>query len=478
MSLKQKAIKGVSWNLIDRFGRQGIKFILNIILARLLTPEAFGLVGMITVFFAVAQVFIESGFGQAYIQKKEATHIDANTVFFTNLFLSLALYGILWLSAPLIARFYEEPKLIDLIHVMGLVIIINAFNVIQVAKLSRAINFKSMAKVNLVSTIFAGTSGITAAYYGLGVWSLVIQSLTNRSLSTAGLWFLTKWKPSLQISKDSFKEMFSFGSWVLFASIIRKIFDNIYILVIGKVFTTGDLGLYTKSKQFKVLASEQISKAIGLVAFPIFSKLQSNNDTLRKGMKSFLQQSFLFMIPLLTILIVVAKPFVILLLTEKWAPMIPFLQLFCILGILFPIRFLNVQVLKAKGKSNVVFKLEMIRNVMRVLNIILMYRWGISYIIIGEITLTFITIIITTFFIHKLINYGFSKQLKDTKEIIFGAIISGTIGFFSDLYIINLWHSLIFVSLIILAIYILTQYFLNKFVLIKALENIKITRKS
>ena len=184
MSLKQKAIKGVSWNLIDRFGRQGIKFILNIILARLLTPEAFGLVGMITVFFAVAQVFIESGFGQAYIQKKEATHIDANTVFFTNLFLSLALYGILWLSAPLIARFYEEPKLIDLIHVMGLVIIINAFNVIQVAKLSRAINFKSMAKVNLVSTIFAGTSGITAAYYGLGVWSLVIQSLTNRSLST------------------------------------------------------------------------------------------------------------------------------------------------------------------------------------------------------------------------------------------------------------------------------------------------------
>jgi teichuronic acid exporter len=312
-SLKEKAVKGVTWTLIERFGIQGMKFILGIILARLLMPKDFGLIGMIMVFFAVAQVFIDSGFGSAYIQKKDVTNDDANTVFFTNLFISIILYGILWLSAPAIARFYEQPQLIDLTRVMGLVVVINAFNVIQIAQLTRAVNFKRKTKVTLMATLISGTSGVTAAYCGLGVWSLVIQNMLNRFLITSGLWLTSKWKPAWKFSKESFKSMFSFGSWVLFSSIIRKIFDNIYILTIGKFFSASQLGFYTKAKQFKQLSSEQLSAAVGIVAFPMFSQMQADKVKLQLAMRKFLQHSLIFITPLLVTLIVVAKPFVILL---------------------------------------------------------------------------------------------------------------------------------------------------------------------
>jgi len=188
-SLKEKAVKGVTWTLIERFGIQGMKFILGIILARLLMPQDFGLIGMIMVFFAVAQVFVDSGFGSAFIQKKDVTDDDANTVFYTNLFISIILYGILWLAAPAIAKFYEQPQLIDLTRVMGLVVVFNAFNVIQIAQLTRALNFKRKTIITLMATLISGTSGVTAAYCGLGVWSLVIQNMLNRFLIASGLWF-------------------------------------------------------------------------------------------------------------------------------------------------------------------------------------------------------------------------------------------------------------------------------------------------
>jgi len=460
--LKQKAIKGILWNVADRFSQQSIRFVILIILARLLLPKDFGLIGMITVFFAFAQVFIDSGFGIAYIQKKEVTDDDANTVFYTNLFISIILYGILWLAAPAISQFYDQPQLIDLTRVMGLVVVINAFNVIQMAQLIRAVNFKRKTKVTLMATLISGTSGVTAAYCGLGVWSLVIQNMMNHFLITSGLWFTSKWKPAWKFSKESFKTMFSFGSWILFASIIRRIFDNIYILSIGKFFSASQLGFYTNAKQFQMLSSVQFSEAVGVVAFPMFSQLQVDKVKLQQVMRKFLQHSLIFIAPLMLTLIVVAKPFIILLLTEKWAPMIPYLQLLCIIGVLYPLHAINVQVLIAQGKSNLNFKLSMLKNALRIINIIIMYRFGVIFIILGEIIVSLLALFVNTFYTHKLLNYGLIKQWNDINKIVLSAIISGIINYIVIMNLNNLWFMFLVGGTGTLSIFIITQYFFNK----------------
>jgi teichuronic acid exporter len=469
-SIKEKSVKAVSWNLIERFGLQGIKFVLGIVLARLLTPEDFGLIGMITVFFAVAQVFISSGFGAAYIQKKEVTDVDANTVFFTNLAVSIVLYGVLWLAAPAIANFYEQPELIGLTRVMGLILLINAFNVIQIAQVTRNVDFKRKTKVTLLATILSGTVGITAACYNYGVWSLVIQQMTNRFLTTTGLWITNKWAPSLQFSKESFKSMFSYGAWILGSGIIKTVFDNIYILTIGKFFPAAQLGFYTKSKQFQSLASKQLSGAVGTVAFPVFSQLQDNKKRLQNGVNRFLTHTLIFTIPILITLMVVAKPFVILLLTEKWAPMIPYLQLLCIVGLLVPIHAVNIQVLMAQGKSNLNFRLTIIKNGLRIINIFAMYRFGVMYIIMGEIFVSLIALIINTYYTNKLIHYGLLNQIKDIKEIFAGGLIAGIIAYFVSNHFNNLWIVFFIGSILTIIIYLLIQYIINRKLLIEILN--------
>ena len=469
-SIKEKAVKGVSWNLIERFGIQGIKFVLGVILARLLTPEDFGLIGMITVFFAVAQVFINSGFGTAYVQKKEVTDIDANTVFYTNLIISLVLYALLWLAAEAIADFYKEPQLVELTRAMGLVVIINAFNVIQIAQVTRNIDFKRKTKVTLIATLISGLSGVTTAYYGLGVWSLVIQQLANRFLTTTGLWITNKWKPTFTFSMVSFKSMFAFGLWVLITGIIKTVFDNIYILTIGKFFPAAQLGFYTKSKQFQSLGSTQLARSVGSVAFPIFSQIQENKKKLQDVMRQFLQHTMVLTVPIMVTLMVIAKPFVILLLTDKWAPMIPYLQLLCFAGILYPLHAVNVQVLLAQGKSNLNFRLTLIKNSLRILNIIVMYRWGVEHIIIGEVILSIIALVINTFYTKKFINYGFIKQLNDIKEIVLGAVFAGIIGYFVSYKLGNLCYVFFVGVLITVLMFIAIQYLFNKRLLEKAIS--------
>jgi O-antigen/teichoic acid export membrane protein len=460
-SMKDKAIKGISWNLIERIGRYGIKFILGIILARLLTPKDYGLIGMITVFIAIAEVFIAGGFGDAYVQKKKVNNVDANTVFYTNLTVSILLYGVLWISASAIAGFYEQSQLIDLTRVIGLVIVFDALTIIQVVQLKRTLNFKRKTQLTLFSTILAGTAGITSAYNGLGVWSLVIQQLTNRAVLTSGLYLSSSWKPSFQFSKESFKSMFSFGSWMLLTGILKKIFENIYILTIGKFFPAAQLGFYTKAKQFQKLISQQLGGAIGEVSFPVFSQMQDDKQKLKNAIKKFLTHTLVFTTPLLVIFIVIAKPFVLLLLTEKWAPMIPFLQLLCVIGILYPIQLINVQVLVAKGKSKLSFRLDLIKNGLRLINILVTYRFGIIFIILGEVAISVIALFINTYYTKKFIKYGLYKQIKDISLIFFGALASGLAGYLISSLFNSQW--LVFIMGLSLTgiIYLGFQYLFN-----------------
>ena len=462
---KDKAIRGVVWSLIERFGIQIMRFILGIILARLLSPEEFGIMGIVTVFLLVMQVFIDSGFGQAYIQKKEISEEDANTVFFTNLGISVILYVILWFVAPLLVNFYDEPQLMWLFRVMGIVMIINAFSIIQIAQLTRSVNFKNKSIITLISVLISGSMGVIAAWKGLGVWSLLIQNLSEKFFIAIGLWFNSKWRPSARFSKESFQSMFKFGFWILLSGIITKVFENIYVLVIGKLFPMGQLGYYSQAKKFQRLTTQQITGAVGVVVFPVFAKSQSNLPRLQNQIKKFLQQTLVFIIPLLTTFIVVAEPFVLIFLGEKWAPMIPYLQLLCLVGMLYPLNVVNVKVLLAIGKSNVNFILSLIKNSLRIVNIILMAKHGVIYILLGEVIISLISVFINTFCIGKNVKYGFVKQMKDIWPFYFASIISFGVGYIVTKNISHLWLFLILGILVSIATYLLIQFIFNKEVL-------------
>ncbi len=472
-SLKQKSIDGIIWNLIEKFGIQFTKLILGVILARLLTPADYGLIGMITVFFVVANVFINSGFGLAYVQKKDANETDASTIFFFNLFISIILYLLLWISAPLIANFYEETQLINLVRVMSIILIINSFSIMQVAKLTKEVNFKKKTIILLVSAIISGGTGITAALLNYGVWSLVIQGVVNASIKTLGLWIAYNWKPLFVFNFNSIKSFFSFSSWVLLTSIFRAVSDNIYILVIGKFFPAAELGFYTKAKQFQMMVSQQTSAAIGTVAFPVFSQLQDEKTRLKNAMRKFSQYTLLFIAPISATLIIIAKPLFLVLLTEKWLPMVLYFQLLLATGILYPIHMVNVQTLTAQGKTNLNFNIAMVKNSFRVINIAVMYRFGVVYIIYGEIFLSFIALIINAYYTKRLINYGILEQLKDLFSIILTSGILAVIGLLLINNLTNPYLKIVVGVLLTSSIYLTMMYFLNKKIILDTLEIIK-----
>ncbi len=461
-SLKEKSIKGIFWLLIENFGQHFIRFFFGIILARLLMPEDFGIIGIITVIFTLAMVFVESGFSSAYVQKKEADDLDANTIFYFNILVSTFAYFVLWISAPLIARFYEEPELIKLTRVMSLVVIINAFQLIQYANIARDVNFKLRTKASLPAILLGGVLGVTAAYLGFGVWSLVIQSLSRVFIKAIGLWLLSSWRPSLMFSYERLKIMFSFSAWILFSSLIKTFFDNIYILTIGKFFPTSQLGFYTKAKQIQGIPTGNIVNAIDGVSFPVLAKFQDDNVKMVSGIRKFLKYTMFITTSLTAILLIIAKPFVLLILTEKWEPMIPYLQLLCIAGLSYPIHAINVRSLLALGKSRLNFNITLIKNCFRVINIVVMFRFGITYIILGEIILSLVALNINTYYIKKILNYGFFDQLKDIYKIIFGGVLVIALGLYLAWLINNMWLLLILNILCGIIIFSVSQYLFNR----------------
>ncbi len=476
-NLKQQTVQGVFWSLSEKFALYGIGLITGIILARLLLPEDYGLIGMTVIFFSIADAFVNGGFGAAYIQKKEVSEIDANTVFYSNLSVSVVFYIVLWFLAPVISRFFEQEQLIILIRVMSLMIVINSFNIIQTAKLIRDINFKKKAKWNLISTGISGISGIAAAYNGLGVWSLVIQRMLSSIIVSIGLWSTSKWKPRFLFSIDSFKQLFSFGGWLLASSLFRSISNNLYRLFIGKFFPASELGYYTKAHQFQQLGSEKFSQSIQDVSFPILSKYQNDAIELKRILKKFLSFSLFFILPIMLILVVTAKPFILLLLTEKWENMVPFLQLLCFVGIFHPLEYMNRKLLMASGKSRLNFSINVIKNTLRIINVIINYRFGVVYILAGEILIGILGFIISAAHSGKSINYGVFKQLYYLKHIFIGGIIAALFSLILINEIDRLVLQLTIAGLAFLAIYIgYIAIFEKK--LIRSIINLKTSIKS
>ncbi|MHA1381946.1 MAG: lipopolysaccharide biosynthesis protein [Candidatus Helarchaeota archaeon] len=421
-SLKTQAVNGIIWNSVERVGNRAAQFVVTVILARLLLPRHFGLIGMIIIFIEISQTFLDAGFGQALIQKKETTKTDYSTVFYFNIGIGIILYFIIFLSAPLIASFYKESMLIPIVRVLGISIIINSLSLIQNTILIKKVDFKTLAKINISSAVFAGIISIFMALKGLGVWSLVAQLLISRFVILLLLWFSTKWIPILKFSKDSFMKLFSFGSKLLISRLLSIVFRDIYLVVIGKAFTTETLGYYTQAYKLQQYSSQIIGSVFQKVTFPVFSKIQDENIRLKRGFKKTLQGIAFINFPLMLGLIAIANPLILVLFGKKWLPAVPFFQLLCIVGFLYPIQAMNLNIIKVKGRSDLFLKLEVLKIIIISLAIVVSFPFGIIALIIGQVITSFIAFYINSYYSGLFIKYGIKEQLLDLKPSAFSSI--------------------------------------------------------
>lgn len=359
--LRSKATKGVFWSAVERYSVQGVQFLLQLVIARILSPHDYGLIGMLTIFMALSQVFIDGGFSNALIQKKDRDENDYSTVFHINLGISLVAYILLFLGAPYIASFYNQPLLTSITRVYSLNLIINSLVAVNKVKLIIAIDFKTQSKISLSAAIISGVAGIVCAYMGLGVWALVVQMMLNSMLNVILSFYFVSWFPKLIFSTKSFKRLFKFGSKLLIASIISSIYSNIYNLVIGKRFPASTLGLYTRGQQFAFFAGTNVSGILQRVSFPILSEIQDDDKRLVSAYKKYIGISTWAAFPLILGLCGVAKPLIFVLLTEKWASCVPFLQILCFAVLWDCVTLVNLNLLYVKGRSDWVLKLEIVK---------------------------------------------------------------------------------------------------------------------
>ena len=423
--LKHKTFKGTIWSSIERFSVQGVAFVVMIIMARILTPADYGLVGMLTIFIAISQSLIDSGFSQALIRKQDRLEIDNSTVFYFNIVVGAVLYLVLFFCAPLIAKFYAEPLLIPLTRVISLSVIINSFVVVQRALLTVDIDFKTQAKASLFAAIISGAVGITMTYTGWGVWSIVWYQITNLFVNAVLLWIFSKWRPTWQYSWESFRELFGFGSKLALSGIIDTLYNNIYLIVIGKVFKASDLGYYTRAQQFAAFPSSNLTGIIQRVTFPVLCTIQNDEERLRSVYRRFLRLSAFIIFPLMIGLAVLSKPLILLLLKEQWAFASTLLSVLCFQMMWYPIHAINLNLLQVKGRSDLFLKLEIWKKCIGIFILGITIPLGIVSMCIGGILTSILCLIINTHYTGKLIRVGFLLQMRD---LIPSLILSLTMG--------------------------------------------------
>ena len=429
--LKGKAVKGIFWSSVDRFSVQGMQFVLMLILARMLNPSDYGMIGMLAVFLAISQSIIDGGFANALIRKKDRSEIDYSTVFYFNIVVGIVLMVLLYIAAPFIASFYEMPKLEPVTKVLSIVLFFKSCAVVPVAKLTVSLNFKTQTKASLSSVIIGGVLGILAAFYGFGVWALVIQAVSNAFINSFLLLLLSKWKPLFTFSIDSFKNLFNYGSKLLLSSLIDITYRNIYPIVIGKKFEATALGYYTRADQFAQLPSANITGIIQRVTFPLLSELQDDEAKLKNVYTRLLRLSAYVIFPLMLGLAALSKPLVLFLLTEKWLAMVLMLKILCLAQMWYPIHALNLNLLQVKGFSNIFLKLEIIKKIVGIGILIITIPMGIIPMCIGSVISSLISLFINTYYTGKIINFGFLRQIKSLLPALFYSFSMGVIVFYS-----------------------------------------------
>lgn len=428
MSLKQKTVRGLSWSFVDQMGNQSITFLVGLVLARLLTPREFGLIGMITVFIAVSESFINSGFSNALIRKKKCTDDDYSTVFYFNLTVGLLFFCILYASAPSIALFFNDSELKSIVQVLALVLIVDSFTLIQRTILTKRIDFRLQARISIIASTGSGILALFMAFQGYGVWSLVVQRLSRQVLNSFFLWLWNNWRPKLIFSWSSFKELFGFGSKLLVSGLIDTIYRNIYYLVIGKYFSAQDLGFYTKADEFKRMPSQNLNSIIGRVSYPILASIQDDKTRLKQNYKRLIRSTMLITFVLMLGMAAVAEPMIITLIGEKWRPSIIYLQMLSFVGMMYPLHALNLNILQVSGRSDLFLKLEIIKKILAVPIIIIGVIWGIKIMIIGMMVNTLIAYYLNSFWSGRFIGYSIKEQVSDiTPSFLLSISMSGSV---------------------------------------------------
>lgn len=418
-NLKKKTVSGMIWSALQRFGTMGISFVSNIVLARLLTPDDYGCIGMLAIFITVSNTFVDGGFGAALIQKKEPTQKDYSTIFWLNLFMSIVIYGMLYISAPAVSRFYDIPLLSSVLRVQGIVLIINALNIVQTNQLRKSINFKRLAVIYIASQIVGAVCAIVLAYMGWGVWALVAQQIIASSITSVMLWVMNRWLPQLCFSFDSFKQLFSFGGFILASNLINTFCNNVQGLLIGKFFNPAILGYYTQAYKLEDVVSHSISSVVDQVAYSVFSKVQSDNDGLKNIIYRLILSIAYVTFPMMLILVLIAEPLIGLLYGEKWLPSVPYFQITCIGGIAVCLQGVTCLAIASIGKSKELFLWTIIkRGFGMILLIAGMVLFGMNGLLWGFVLSCWSVTFINAYLVSKYIKYGLWQQIKDVLPII------------------------------------------------------------
>jgi len=413
-----KVLSGLIWKFAETAGAQFVSSITTIVVARILDPEAYGVVAIISVFIAVFSVFVDSGLGSALIQKKDADDLDYSSVFFANIVICAAVYLILFIAAPIISTFFEIESMTSLIRVSGLTIIISSIKNIQGSYISKNMLFKKFFFASLGGTIASGVVGILLALNGYGVWSLILATLTDNVIDTLIMWMSIKWRPKFIFSFERLKSLFNYGSKLLISNILNKIYDNLYKLVIGKFYSTEQLAYYSKGDNLPSKLTTNVNNAINGVLMPVMANAQDDKEEVKEIMKRMLQASFYIMTPLLVGLAVVAKPAIIVVLTEKWLPAVPFMQITCLIKLMRPIHTANLIAIQSQGRSDIFLIQEIIKKITCLTILFIVYRYGVMAMALGLLLSDFLDLITNSVPNIKLLNYSLLEQVKDILPIL------------------------------------------------------------
>lgn len=422
-SLKNKTIKGVGWSAADALLGQGVTFIVGLVLARLLSPDEYGLIGICLIFTTVLNGIVDSGFSNALIRKKEVTDEDYNTMFTTNMAISIVLYVLLFISAPLVSDFFHRIELTALVRVTGLILFFNALSITQITILTKNIDFKTKTKASLVSAIISGVIGIAMAFMGYGVWSLVAQQLSKQLLYTLCLWVLSKWWPKFTFYKDSFKYMWGFGWKLLASGILNNVWNQLYQVVIGRCYTSSTLGHYTRANEYASIFSSNLTLIVQRVSYPVLAEIQDDKERMVQGYRKVIKITMFVTAVCMISLGAVSEPLIYTLIGTKWQEAATYLPLICISMSLYPLHAINLNILQVLGRSDIFLYLEILKKIVGIVPIVIGIFCGIYYMLLTSILTGVISLYLNTWYTGKTLNYSFWKQLRDIAPSYFTALV-------------------------------------------------------
>lgn len=460
-NLQEKTFLGLIWGFLEKFSLQGFAFVQGIFLARWLTPADFGLVAMVGIFNSLSRVLIDSGFSTSLIRKKNAQAIDYSTVYDINIVMSFALCVVLCLCSSLIASFYNEPILSQIVCLNALQMFLGSFLGIYWVRMTIQLQFKKLSVISICSSLSSGTLSLVMAYMGYGVWSLVYPSFLSLFVNGVLYWYFLHWFPGHKFSKKSFKDLFAFGSNVLFSSLLSVFFNNIYSIVIGKKYSKQDLGYYSRGGSFANLPSNTITGVLTSVTYPILSKVQDDRQRLENVYRQMIRLSAYIVFPIMMGLAALARPVILFFVTEKWEPAIPYLQALCFSSMWLPIHALNLNMLKVKGRSDLFLRLEIIKKILIVVVLVVSLPFGVFYMCIGQIVTSYLCLIINTYYTGKLINVGFIAQMKDVLPLFVFSVSMSIVVYLSVLSLKSDFYKIIVGVMIGIMYYFIMSHFLH-----------------